>query len=388
MKAMKIIGLVGGIAGFLGLFLWLVTTRGPLAPLNVESVKVTQTTLKPSVFGVGVVEANLSYAVGPVAPGRVLRVLVDVGETVKAGQLLAEMDPMDLDQRVQASQSSTSRSRKAVDGAAAQVAEAESRVKFIRANHERDQKLFDQKVLSKQMLDNSANELERAEASLASARAAAAVARQDVGRISAESQGVGTLRDSLRLVSPVDGVIVSRDAEPGTTVVAGQAILRLIVPESLWVSARIDQSRAHGVSVGQQADIVLRSRPDVKLPARVARIEMQSDPVTEERIVNVSFEPQPEDLYMGELAEVTIYLPEVPNVLTIPSAAVARQAGKTGVWQSVDGVAQFTPVEIGSQGQAGVVQILNGLNEGDKVIVHSSAQLKDDIRVREKGEQP
>ncbi len=384
MKVFKIVVVVMGIAGFLAAFFWLVTTRGPLAPLNIESGVVSTTTLTPSVYGVGVVEARLSYAVGPVAPGRVLRVLVDQGETVKAGQLLAEMDPVDLDQRVQAAESSGSRSRKNVQMAQAQVAEAESRVKFVRMNRDRDLKLFEQNVLSKQAMDNSNNEVERAEASLTSVRAAAAVAKQDVGRVDAEAQGVATVRDSLRLLSPIDGVIVSREAEPGTTVVAGQAILRLVAPESLWVRTRIDQSRAHGVSVGQKADVVLRSRPGVKMPAQVARIEMQSDSVTEERLVNVSFDPQPADLYIGELAEVTVQLPAVSDALVVPSSAIARQAGESGVWQSVDGVARFKKVEVGSQGQAGVVQILSGLKEGEAVIVHSSAQLKDDARVKEK----
>ncbi len=95
----------------------------------------------------------------------------------------------------------------------------------------------------------------------AAARANAAAVKQDVGRVDAESQGVGSVRDSLRLVSPVDGVIVSREAEPGTTVVAGQAVVRVVAPESLWVRARVDQSRAQGVQVGQPASIVLRSAP-------------------------------------------------------------------------------------------------------------------------------
>lgn len=388
MKAGKIIGIIAGIGLFLAAFFWLVTTRGPLAPLNIETSKAVMTDLKPTVFGVGVVDARLAYSVGPVAPGRVLRVLVDQGESVKAGQLLAEMDPVDLDQRVQAAESSGSRSRKSVQLVEAQIAEAESRVKFVRMNRDRDQKLFAQNVLSQQALDNSNNEVERAEAGLASARAAAAVARQDVGRIDAESQGVGTLRDSLRLVSPVDGVVVSREVEPGTTVVGGQAILRLVAPESLWVSTRVDQSRAHGVKVGQSAEIVLRSRPNVKMPGKVTRIEMQSDAVTEERIVNVSFDPQPQNLFIGELAEVTIQLPPISGALVVPSAAIAREAGQTGVWQSVDGSAVFKPVDVGTQGQAGVAQILSGLKDGESVIVHSSAQLKDGLRVREKKATP
>jgi HlyD family secretion protein len=73
---------------------------------------------------------------------------------------------------------------------------------------------------------------------------------------------------SLKLLSPIDGVVTAREAEPGTTVVAGQAVLRLVDPAQLWVRARVDQARAEGVQVGQAADIVLRSAPGVPCRAR------------------------------------------------------------------------------------------------------------------------
>ena len=384
-----LIAVIAGVVLFVAAFFWLLTTHGPLAPVGVQTGRVVRADLSPSVFGIGTVDARLAYAVGPIAPGRVLRVLVDQGEAVKAGQLLAEMDPVDLDRRVQAAQSAGSRSRQAVQVADAQVDEAASRAKLARINRDRDRGLYQEDVISKQALDNSSNEAERAEAALAAARANAAAAKQDIQRVDAELHGVGSLRDSLRLVSPADGVIVSREAEPGTTVVAGQAVLRLIVPASLWVRVRVDQSRAKGVQVGQPASIVLRSAPDTPMPGRVTRIEMQSDPVTEERIVDVSFDPPPPHLYLGELAEVTIRLPGEAGVLMVPSAAIAREGSQTGVWQAMDGRARFKPVSIGSQGQAGVTQILAGLSEGERVIVYGSAQLRDGVRVREqKVEQP
>jgi HlyD family secretion protein len=385
----KLISLIAGAVFFLAAFAWLLTTHGPLAPVGVKTGSVVRADLNPSVFGIGTVDARLAYAVGPIAPGRVLRVLVDQGEAVKAGQLLAEMDPVDLDRRVQAAQSAGSRSRQAVQVADAQVAEASSRAQLAQLNRDRDMGLYQKRVISKQALDNSSHEAKVAEAALAAARANAAAAKQDIRRMDAEFHGVGSLRDILKLVSPADGIIVSREAEPGTTVVAGQAVLRLVVPESLWVRTRVDQSRAHGVRVGQRTSIVLRSAPDTAMPGRVARIEMQSDPVTEERIVDVSFDPPPARLYLGELAEVTIQLPGEAGVLNVPSAAIVRVGSQTGVWQMVEGRARFKPVTIGNQGQASVTQILSGLVEGDSVIVYSSAQLRNGVRVREqKVEQP
>ena len=379
----KLIVLIASAVLFVAAFFWLLTTHGPLAPVGVQLGTVARADLSPSVFGIGTVDARLAYAVGPIAPGRVLRVLVDQGEAVEAGQLLAEMDPVDMDHRVQAAKSAGARSRQAVQVADAQGAEAARRAERAVTNRDRDRELYAQRVISKQALDNSASEAERAEAALAAVRASAAAVRQDVERADAESHGVGSLRDALRLLSPVDGVIVSREAEPGATVVAGQAVLRLVAPGSLWVRARIDQSSAHGLVVGQPAGIVLRSVPNTTMPGRVARIEMQSDPVTEERVVNVSFDSPPPRLYLGELAEVTIRLPSETGVLIVPSSAIAREGGQLGVWQVRGNRARLKPVTIGSQGQAGVTQILSGLVDGESVIVYSTAQLKPGIRVRE-----
>jgi HlyD family secretion protein len=380
----KVIILMASVVMFVAAFFWLLTTHGPLAPVGVQLGNVVRADLTPSVFGIGTVDARLSYAVGPIAPGRVLRVLVDQGDSVRAGQLLAEMDPVDMDRRVQAARSTAARSRQAVRVADAQVAEAASRARLAITNRDRDRGLYEQRVISEQALDNSTGEAERAEAALAAARANAEAVKQDIGRVDSEAQGLSSLRESLRLLSPVDGVIVSREAEPGTTVVAGQAVLRVVVPESLWVRARVDQSRAQGVQVGQLASIVLRSAPGTEMPGRVARIELQSDPVTEERVVNVSFDAPAARLYLGELAEVTIRLQGATGVLVVPSAAIAREGSQTGVWQMVDGNARFKPVTIGSQGQAEVTQILSGLGEGDSVIVYSSAQLNPGVRVRER----
>ncbi|MBS1137741.1 MAG: secretion protein HlyD, partial [Proteobacteria bacterium] len=84
---------------FLAGFVWVVATQGPLAPVRVTLAKADVTTLSRSLFGIGTVEARRSYAIGPTVAGRVARVLVDQGDAVAAGQLLAEMDPVDLEAR-------------------------------------------------------------------------------------------------------------------------------------------------------------------------------------------------------------------------------------------------------------------------------------------------
>jgi HlyD family secretion protein len=374
--------LVAGVAGFVAAFVWLLATRGPLAPVGVETAAVARADLRPDVYGIGTVEAQHAYAVGPIQAGRVLQVLVDQGDPVRAGQLLAEIDPVDLRQRAEAASSAAARARQAALAAQAQVAEAESRARMAQANSERYQALYRQNFVAREMADSRRHEAAAAAAALAAARANVSGAQREIGRADAELQGIGQLRDSLKLLSPIDGVVTAREAEPGTTVVAGQAVLRLVDPARLWVRARVDQARAQGVVVGQAADIVLRSAPGAALPGKVVRVDLQSDALTEERIVNVAFAAAPAQLYLGELAEVAIQLPGARDVLTLPRAALAQHSGQTGVWQAEQGRARFQPVAPGVQ-TAERVQILSGLAEGDSVIVYSAKQLEDGMRVRE-----
>lgn len=374
--------LTAGAVAFIAAFVWLLATRGPLAPVGVETAAATRADLRPDVYGIGTVEARHAFSVGPIQAGRLLRVLVDQGDSVQAGQLLAEIDPVDMRQRTEAAASAAARARQAAQAAQALVAEAESRARIARANSVRYQTLYRQNFVAKEMADSRSHESAAADSALAGAHANATAARRDISRAEAELRGIGQLRDSLKLVSPISGVVTAREAEPGTTVVAGQAVLRLVDPARLWVRVRVDQARAQGVQVGQAASIVLRSTPGVAVPGKVVRVDLQSDAVTEERIVNVAFDSVPAQLYLGELAEVTIQLPGARDVLTVPRAALVQSAGQPGVWRSVDGRARFQPARPGLQ-TAERVQIVSGLQAGDRLVVYSAKQLDDGVRVRE-----
>lgn len=374
--------LAAGFLAFAAAFVWLLATRGPLAPVGVEQAAVTRADLNPGVYGIGTVEAKHAYSVGPIQAGRLLRVMVDQGDRVEVGQVLAEIDPVDLRQRADAAVSAAARARQAAEAALAQVAEAESRTRLAQANLARYQALYRQNFVAKEMVDSRLHEAAAAEAALAASRANAAAAQREIGRAEAERQGVDQLRNSLRLLSPITGVVTTREAEPGTTVVAGQAVLRLADPAHLWVRARVDQARAQAIRVGQAADITMRSAPEMALPGKVARIELQSDAVTEERIVDVAFDPVPDRLYLGELAEVTLHLPGTRNALAVPRAAIGLRNDRSGVWQAVDGRARFKPVQLGVQ-TADRAQVVSGLAEGERVIVYSARQLDEGMRVRE-----
>jgi HlyD family secretion protein len=365
-----------------GVFAWVVTSQGPLAAVKVTLDKASRGTLSNGVFGIGTLEARHSYNLAPTMTSRVARILVDQGDQVRAGQLLVEMDAVDLNDRVTSSQQAAERSQYAIRVAEAQLAEAQSRVQTTSATHARFADLRAGGYVSQEMLDAKLHEKNAALAAVASATAALSSAKLDQVRTQADASGIGKLRAQTRLLSPVDGIVTARLAEPGVTVVAGQAIIQVIDPGSIWVKTRIDQKQAGLVRVGQPAEIVLRSQPNSVLQGKVKRIEQIGDAITEERIVNVMFTASGVAAMVGELAEVTIKLPQLEQALSIPTAALKQVDQQEGVWVIQDGRVQFKPVKAHLTTLEGRTQIISGLAEGDEVIVYSQQELRSGMKVK------
>jgi HlyD family secretion protein len=355
---------------------------GPLAPIKVTVTQAKEGSLSPAIFGIGTVEAQRAWLVGPTTAGRVLSMKVDVGERVKSGQLLAEMDPVDLDQRLAALDASLARAGSAQTSVQAQVADASARRALATANTQRNQDLARQNFISAGALEAKLQEQASANAAVQAAQANLSGAGQDLLRLKAERAALVQQRGNVRLLAPADAVVTSRDFEAGSTVVAGQAVLRLVDPSSLWVRMRVDQGRSGGLATGLAASIVLRSQPHTPLAGQVARVELLADAVTEERMAQVAFAQMPPNVSVGEMAEVTLQLPATAPALLLPNASVLRQQGQTGVWRLVNGEPEFAPVQLGANSLDGRVQILRGLTQDDTVVVYSEKALKAGARTK------
>jgi HlyD family secretion protein len=355
---------------------------GPLAPTRVTVSRVTEGSFSPALFGIGTVEARRSWMLGPTVAGRVLRVNVDVGDRVKAGQMLAEMDPVDLEQRLASLDASLARAASARSAAAAQLLDARARGELAAVNLRRNQDLANQNFISAGALEARLQEKASADAALEAAQANLNGAGQDLTRLQADRAALQQQRATLRLLAPSDGVISSRDAEAGSTVVAGQPVLRLIDPASLWIRLRLDQGRSAGLMPGLKAQIVLRSQAQASFAGSVARVELLSDSVTEERMAQVGFDAPPAGMSVGEMAEVTLQLPATPKGPLVSGASITRQGNSIGVWRIEAGKPVFAPLKLGSSSLDGQVQVLEGLKAGDEVIVYSQKALGSDSRIQ------
>ena len=342
------------LALLFGLFVYVVLTSGPLSPPKVTTIKISSQSLTPTLFGVGTVEARRSYLMGPVIAGRVLKVHVDVGHSVKEGQLLAEMDSIDLNERMVAVQA------QANDAKARMVLASETARRYV----ELGKKNFISPIVVEGKIQEHAS------------------AKSVVQKTNADLAGLKQQELNLKLKAPIDGMITSRDAEPGSTVIAGQAVLKMIDPTSLWIKTRFDQGKSTGLALGLNANIILRSNPHHSISGKVVRVEMLSDSVAEERIAQIEMTNTPKSISIGEMAEVTLQLAPSESTLSLPNVSIKQKGSTTGVWLLQNGKPHFAPVQIGQIGLNGHVAILSGLKSGDEVILYSDTEIKEGVRIK------
>ncbi len=365
----RTLALLAVLAPLLVLFAWVALRSGPLAPVPVTAASVENRSIAPALFGIGTVESRYTYRIGPTTAGRVKHLDVQVGDRVQAGQVLGEMDPVDIDDRIRAQEAARKRAQ-------AQLLEAQARHAYAQTQARRYEQLLAARSTSEEILATKQHELRIAQANLDGVR-------EELARVRADHAALAAQRRNLRLVAPFDGLVASRNAEPGTTVVAGQAVVELIDPHSLWVNVRFDQWQAQGLGPDLPARIVLRSRGGTVLSGRVLRVEPHADPVTEETLAKVVFDRLPEPLPpLGELAEVTGILPALPAAPAIPNAALQRVNGRLGVWKLNGDSLSFAPIVPGGADLDGRVQVRAGLKAGDRIVVHAAKALTTQSRIR------
>jgi RND family efflux transporter MFP subunit len=379
----RMVALLAVIVPLVALLIYVALRSGPLAPIPVTVTTVESRSISPALFGIGTVEARYTYRIGPTVAGRIKRVEVQVGDRVQAGQLLGEMDPVDLDDRIASQDAALKRAESVMLAAEAQVREASARKSYAENQASRYEQLLQARSVSEETVEGKRQERQVTEAGFAAARANLDAARQELARMRSDRGGLIQQRATLRLIAPVRGLVAARNADPGTTVVAGQSVVEVIDPASLWIHVRFDQLRVSGQRTGLPVQIVLRSQEGIRFAGRVLRLEPMADAVTEETLAKVTFDALPKrQPSIGELTEVTVAMSALPETPVAPNASVQRVAGRLGVWLIEEDKLRFRPVKVGATDLDGRVQILEGLKAGERVVVYSQRALGSRSRIK------
>jgi HlyD family secretion protein len=390
-----------------------------LRPVEVRVGTVAVRDLAPRVHGVGTVEAKTVVQISSKITGWLVAVLVDQGDAVRPGQIVARLEDTEHRALVEQAEASVRRAvlavavqevalRKAqtvVGAADASIARVRAAEALARTNAERWWALHADGGVPRVEMDAKITEAAVTREELRSAEAQGSTAREEVAVLQAtlESirQDVRVAEATLATVrarqadtavkSAVGGMVISRDLEPGATVTPGMPILKLADPKTAWATVHVDERETGAITVGDAAEIVLRSRPARAIPGRVARIRRESDRVTEQLAVDVAFDTAPAPLTFGEQLEASIFPAGERAATVMPLAALVRTGDGPAAIVVVGGRLRFRPIRTGLVDPGGWVQVREGLAPGDRVVVtpgRLADPANDGRRVRIENEQP
>ena len=351
------------------------------APVPARAHAVKRGPISAEVLGTGTLESRVQATVSSKIGGRLVALHADQNDTVRKGQLLAELDDAELRQQVQIAEASLAAVRAGVERADAEIARAKATVQQTKLENDRNAELRPRGGVSQHELDKSVETHKVAQADLDRAMAAKIESQRQIVTAERTLDYQKQLLGEARILAPFDGLILQRDRENGDVVVPGTAILQIISTGTLWISAWVDESAMAELVVGQPARIVFRSEPDAGYEGKVARLSPQADRETREFLVDVSVERLPRIWAVGQRAEVFIRTASLEDTLQIPPDTIAWRGGVPGVYAKINGKAQWRPVKLGIRGQSDV-QVVEGLSTEDVVLSPAGTPLTDGRSVR------
>jgi HlyD family secretion protein len=307
-----------------GAYYWQMQKESDAAPVYVtEAVRKGNLTL--TVAANGTIVPTRVVNIGSELSGTVKRVLVDVNDVVKKGQVLVELDTAKLDDQVL-------RSRAALAASQAQLAQTTATVKESRstlARFDEVSRLSGGKVPSATELDSARAALERAVAGEASARANVAEARATLS-----TDETNLSKASIR--SPIDGVVLTRTVDPGNAVAASlQAVTLFTIAEDLAklrLEVAVDEADVGAVKVGQKASFTVSAYPSRRYPAKITRVAFGSTKTDNVITYTTWLEVDNTDLSLrpGMTAASTIVATERNDVLLVPNTALRFTPSQAG----------------------------------------------------------
>jgi HlyD family secretion protein len=330
----------------LGALAWWWSNRAANAAPTYTTQPVTRGNLTLSVTANGTVQPTRSINIGSELSGTVLKVNVDVNDTIKKGQVLVVLDAAKLRDQIL-------RSQAALTGAQAKLAQTEATISEARAalgRLEAVAALSGGKVPSKAELDTGRATLARAIADNGSARASISEARATLS-----TDQINLSKASI--VAPADGVVLTRTVDPGNAVAASlQAVTLFTVAEDLtrlrlWVY--VDEADVGAVKVGQTATFTVSAYPSRPFPARITRVGFGST-ITDNVVTYLTYlDVDNTDLSLrpGMTATATIVASERKDVLLVPNAAL-RYTPTTAAAGAKKGIASgiaFGPPKVESK---------------------------------------
>lgn len=336
----------------------------------IVSVAGVERAVPIKVYGLGTIEARILSDVGFEVGAALSELKTDHGDRVAKGTVLARLHSAEQDAKVAKARAGVVNAEAALKAAETAVGRAQAILAQKESVNRRKQALLGRQITSIEAAGEAEKEETVARADVSMATANIAVAKAHLADAAAQHDFEKVLLEHHVLTAPYDALVVKRHKELGAVLKAGETLFTLIDPTTVWALAYIDEARAGEIKLGQPAEVKIRSRPQDVYHAKVVRIGIESDRVSEERRVWVKCEQCPVSVHLGEQAEVFITTGVLDQALFVPEHAIQGFDGAHGqVWTVENGRLHRRRLKFGPRTLDGRVAIVEGLAEGARPVV-------------------
>jgi membrane fusion protein, multidrug efflux system len=317
-------------------------------------------TVEPVIFRLsgsvtGTIEARAEADLGFRIAGKLIERKVDVGATVRVGDVLARLDDQD--------------QRNALRTAEADLAAANAEQVQARNEEARKRELLAKGVDTQALYDAALLSMRTADAKVVAAQAALQSARDRVGY--------------TELAADRDGVVTAVGPDAGQVVEVGEMVVRVAQPEEREAVFDIAEAGVRSAPKDPVIEVALAGAPDIKTLGHIREVSPQADPVTRTHTVRIALENPPDAIRLGATVTGRLKQPPAP-VVELPGTAIAQEAEQSFVWvvDPKDQTVRRRAVKIRPGHEGGPLVVTDGLAQGDIVVIAGVHSLAEGQRVR------
>lgn len=340
---------------------------GPRAALLVDTAEVEPHLFQSTLELPGELEARASVQVMSRINGRLQSVLVDRGDLVEQGQLLAVVEDDDLQQQVR-------RARAVRQVTVAALNREKTTYENLKKQADRYAELYELGIIAAQEYENRQSEVEVAKANVELAQAELEQSEAAIGELEIQLQ-------QTRIYSPLTGFVGMRHLDPGAMAAANTAIVTVLDISRVKTIVSVIESALSELRSGLPATVLVDAFPGRSFSGQVNRISPQVDPETRSAAVEVQIANPDLLLKPGMFARVKIAVRYSERALTIPRSSLLTRRNTQGVFQISDEMtAVFRPIRIGRI-EDDLVEVVEGLEQGEQVVATGAQNLNEGDRI-------
>jgi RND family efflux transporter MFP subunit len=349
---------------------------------RVDVIEVGRSADKSALELPGSIQAITEAPILARADGYIQRRLVDIGDRVKAGQTLAEIEAPEMEDQVRQAKANLQQMQAAVDQAQANYQQGKSDAELARVSAERFTRLATQGVVSRQDNDQYQAQYESKASALQSLEKAIAVQRSNVAAAQANVARLERMQSYLVVKAPFDGVITLRNVDAGALATAGSTLLfRIAQTGTLRTYVNVPQSHMSSIRVGQPARLTVSNLPGRTFTGTVARTANSLDPGSRTLLVEIHVPNGDGALFPGMYARVDLISGRTHPPLLVPSdALIVRGEGTNVAVVRPDHSVHLQKIEVGRD-FGDKLEVLGGLQEGDLIIPNPGDVVHEGLKV-------